>query len=108
MDLRVPELITVQLLRVQHQEEEVLVDLDLGPLTSVERVLDGEGVEGELLLKHPELRLGGILDVKPDERTVLGHEIADASGVDVLLGDHALAVEVAGERHAGSLARVGT
>ena len=53
---------------LQHEEERVAVDLELGPLMRLDRVLDGELVEVELASHRVELVLGRLVQAEPDER----------------------------------------
>ena len=58
-----------------------LVDLQLGPLVSGQRVLDGERVQAERLRHLAELVLGRFVQTDPDEVTVPGQLVADRGQV---------------------------
>ena len=53
--------------RPQHDEQRVLVELELRPLMRVVGVLDGEVVQAELLLHLPQHVLLGLVEPEPDE-----------------------------------------
>ena len=53
--------------RLEHDEDAGLVELDLGPLAALDGVLDGQGVQLQLLVHLVELRLGRVLQPDPQE-----------------------------------------
>ena len=56
---------------LEHDEDRVAVEVELGPLVCVDRVLDGELVEVELPLDGVELGRGRLVEPDPDERVVV-------------------------------------
>src|SRR2546427_10281316 len=59
------------------------------------RVLDGERVQGELLLQQLEVAVIGVGDVEPHARALLHDEVGGARRIERLLLEHALAIETA-------------
>ena len=53
--------------RLEHDEHRALVVLDLGPLVAVDRVLDGQRVQLQLLVDEVELGVGRVLQTDPEE-----------------------------------------
>ena len=53
---------------LHHDEDRVVVELDLGPLVALDGVLDRERVELELVVDEVELGVGGVLQPDPEER----------------------------------------
>jgi hypothetical protein len=53
--------------RLDDDEQRLVVELDLGPLMGLDRVLDGELVEVELAGDRLELLGRGLVDTEPDE-----------------------------------------
>ena len=90
--------------RLEHDEQRVVVLLNLGPLMRVERVLDREIVQLELLGHLVQLGLGRFVQTDPDEGVVLGagrregvgialgHDLTDAVVVESAVDDHAFIV----------------
>ena len=86
--------------RLDHDEQGVVVHLELGPLVSLERVLDGELVELERGFHLRELLFRRLVESQPHERawSLRGLErlfereragAADAGVVDAAVDDHA-------------------
>jgi hypothetical protein len=75
----------LQLDRVQHGEERVVVFLDLRPLVAVPRVLDGQVVQAEFLLHLRELFGRRVLQRDPDEAARALEVLADV--VDRAVGE---------------------
>jgi hypothetical protein len=61
------DMIALKLGGAQDQEQRVAVELELGPLVGVQRILDRERVQAELRLDLPQLRLIGLVKADPDE-----------------------------------------
>ena len=53
--------------RLEHQEQAVVVALQLGSLVRLDRVLDGQRVQAEGVGDVGELGLGGLVQADPDE-----------------------------------------
>ena len=51
------------------------VAVELGSLVSEEGVLDGQGVQAELVRDDPEVRLVGVMQVEPDEGVRVGVQV---------------------------------
>ena len=60
-----PRLVEVQ--RLEHHEQALVVDVELGPLVGVHRVLDRERVRGEIQREVVELVVGRLVQPEPDE-----------------------------------------
>ena len=70
------DLVGVDVLRgLEHDEERVTVKLELGALVGVDRVLDRERVQRELLPDRVELLLGRFVEADP------GEDVRFAAGV---------------------------
>ena len=63
--------------RLEHQEQRVVVALELGPLVGVDGVLDGEVVQPEGDRHVLELDLAGFVQAEPDEVPVALRERAE-------------------------------
>ena len=50
-----------------YDEQRLAVDLDLGQLVRVQRILDGELVQPELGLQRAQVLLGRLVEADPDE-----------------------------------------
>ena len=85
---------------LQHREDAAFVRLDLGPLVALDRVLDRERVQRQLVVDRVELRVGRVLEPDPDEpvaqRPQLLQLVAEVTAgvpnpatVDGLVHDHA-------------------
>ena len=65
------DVIALELGGPQHHEQRIAVELELGPLMGVQRVLDRQRVQVELGLDLPQLRLVRLVKADPDEVTRL-------------------------------------
>jgi len=83
--------------RAEHDEQGVAVDLELGHLVRVQRVLDRQLVQPDLRLQHAQVLLGRLLEADPDEIALLVRpggalpelDLADPAAVAVGVGgDH--------------------
>ena len=52
---------------LQDHEQRLVVDVELGPLVALDRVLDRQRVQLELVVDQRELGVGGVLQTDPDE-----------------------------------------
>src|SRR5204863_785616 len=75
------------------EDEVAVVHLELGPLVAMARVVDGERVQGELLLQELEVAVIRVRDVEPHARALLHDEVGGARRIERLLLEHALAIE---------------
>ena len=72
-----------QLRGAQHDEQRVVVLLELRPLVGVVRVLDGEVVQVELALHLAQQLLGRLVQADPDEAPGPGQHLVDVGDLDV-------------------------
>ena len=79
----------------QHHEQRIAVELELGPLMGVQRVLDRQRVQLELGLDLPQLRLVWLVKADPDEVAGLLRPTAPLPDRDV---HDALATVIGGRR----------
>jgi hypothetical protein len=68
---------------VGHHEGVARVVLELGPLLALAHVLQGQGVEGELLLDTRQVVVGRLPQVDPHQRPRLAHEGRDLGELDL-------------------------
>ena len=57
----------VEVQRLEHDEQALVVDVELGALVGVDRVLDGQRVRGEVEREVVELVVGRLVQAEPDE-----------------------------------------
>src|SRR5262249_25550579 len=77
------QVVAVRLDRLDDGEERAPVLLDLRPLVAVAGILDGEGMEFELLLHLRQLRLAGVPERHPDEAVRSFHVFVDLARADL-------------------------
>jgi hypothetical protein len=87
-----------------HAGEQVgAVAVNLGPLVRADGILDGEGMEAELLGDDLEVSLGGLVEVQPRDRALVGSEaLAELLRREALVEQLAAPVET---RAGGTLRR---
>jgi hypothetical protein len=83
MGLAELDLVLDQLRRVHHDEQRLAVDLELGPLMRLERILDREIMQAEALLHLAEDVLARLMQADPDEPPGLGLELGEAVDVEI-------------------------
>src|SRR5262249_27468125 len=74
----------VELGRVRGQEQMAGVAVKLGPLAVVQRVLDRQRVQPELLAEHTEIVAVRVAQVEPDGDRLIGQVIADVGDREAL------------------------
>ena len=60
------------------------VSVELGPLALVDRILDGQRVQAELLAQHIQVLVVGIAQVEPDGDGLVAQVVADLGDREAL------------------------
>ena len=83
--------------RLEHQEQRLVVTLQLGPLVGADRVFDRQRVQAENLADFLHLMLGGLVQADPGEGVLAGQLQLGHLGPGLCVGEGAgqsLAVDV--------------